>query len=57
MIPRALLGTRALLGYSKLSLTMNVEELETMLRKQAYTEEECARIVGSCNSLAYYRIL
>jgi hypothetical protein len=36
-----------------LSLAMDIEELKTLLRKPAHTEEECARIVGSCNSLAY----
>jgi hypothetical protein len=36
-----------------LSLAMDLKELETLLRKPAHTEEECARIVGSCNSLVY----
>jgi hypothetical protein len=36
---------------------MHVEELETLLRKPAHTEEECARIVGSCISLAYNKMI
>lgn len=37
-----------------LSPAMGVEELETLLRIPAHTEEECARIVSSCNSLEYH---
>jgi hypothetical protein len=40
-----------------LSLDMDVEELETLLRKQAHTEEERARIIGSCNLLAYKKMI
>ncbi len=32
---------------------MDVRELEALLRKPVHTEEECARIIGSCSSLAY----
>ena len=37
-----------------LSPAIDVKELETLLRKPAHTEEGCARIVGSCNSLEYH---
>ena len=36
---------------------MDVEELESLLRKPAHTEEERARIVGSCNSLPYNKMI
>jgi hypothetical protein len=36
-----------------LSLAMDLEELETLLRKPAHTEEDCERIVGSCNSFSF----
>ena len=36
---------------------MDVEGLETLLRKPAHTEEECARIVGSCTLLAYNKMI
>jgi hypothetical protein len=32
---------------------MDLEELEILLRKQTHTEEEHARILGSCSSLAH----
>ena len=36
---------------------VDVKELETILRKPAHTEEECARIIGSCSLLPYNRMI